>query len=203
GVEHRWVPSTAFCLPDGMQERIGEKEVGLLMLMLDGTRHRFVVARPEGLRRNNILDHPELYPGGAELRGELGTSAVLGVGPRSGTVTGGLGRVEPVALDRAPDDALGGAFPLSRTAATRRKQKNSIDRKAASKRLSAPGAARGRTVVARPLEVCRGAARAKGGGFLSPRREMAAPPGGPSVQLAARRGAAPRPSRGELRTGRG
>jgi len=77
GVEHRWVPSTAFCLPDGMQERIGEKEVGLLMLMLDGTRHRFVVARPEGLRRNNILDHPELYPGVAELRAALGTSAVL------------------------------------------------------------------------------------------------------------------------------
>jgi hypothetical protein len=77
GVEHRWAPSTAFCLPDGMQERIGEKEVGLLMLMLDGTDHRFAMARPEGLRRNNILDHAELYPGLAELRAALGSSAVL------------------------------------------------------------------------------------------------------------------------------
>jgi 3',5'-cyclic AMP phosphodiesterase CpdA len=77
GVEHRWAPSTAFCLPGAMQERIGEKEVGLLMLMLDGTDHRFVVARPEGLRRNNILDHPELYPGVAELRAALGESARL------------------------------------------------------------------------------------------------------------------------------
>jgi 3',5'-cyclic AMP phosphodiesterase CpdA len=77
GVEHRWAPSTAFCLPDGMQERIGEKEVGLLMLMLDGTDHRFVVARPAGLRRNNILDHPELYPGIAELRAALVVSALL------------------------------------------------------------------------------------------------------------------------------
>jgi hypothetical protein len=72
GVEHRWAPSTAFCLPDGMQERIGEKEVGLLMLMLDGTDHRFATGRPDGLRRNNILDHPQLYPGLAELRVALG-----------------------------------------------------------------------------------------------------------------------------------
>jgi hypothetical protein len=77
GVEHRWAPSTAFCLPDGMQERIGEKEVGLLMLMLGGSDHGFAVARPEGLRRNNILDHPELYPGIAELRAALGPSARL------------------------------------------------------------------------------------------------------------------------------
>ena len=77
GVEHRWAPSTAFCLPDGMQERIGEKKVGLLMLMLDGTDHRFAMARPEGLRRNNILDLPELHPGLAELRATLGSSAVL------------------------------------------------------------------------------------------------------------------------------
>jgi hypothetical protein len=60
-----------------MQERIGEKEVGLLMLMLNGTDYRFAVARPEGLRRNDILDHPELYPGVAELRAALGPSARL------------------------------------------------------------------------------------------------------------------------------
>jgi hypothetical protein len=37
GVEHRWAPSTAFCLPDGMQERIGDKEVGVLTLTLSET----------------------------------------------------------------------------------------------------------------------------------------------------------------------
>jgi len=77
GVEHRWAPSTAFCLPDGMQERIGEKEVGILALLLDGTTHRFAVVRPEGLRRHNILHHPQLYPGIAALRARLGAAGVF------------------------------------------------------------------------------------------------------------------------------
>jgi hypothetical protein len=77
GVEHRWVPSTAFCLPDGMQERIGDKEVGILTLLLSESTHRFAAIRPEGLRRQNILDHPQLYPGLAALRARLGAAAVL------------------------------------------------------------------------------------------------------------------------------
>jgi hypothetical protein len=68
GVEHRWAPSTAFCLPDGMQERIGEKEVGILTLALAGNTHLFTAIRPEGLIRHNILDHPQLYPGITALR---------------------------------------------------------------------------------------------------------------------------------------
>src|SRR5262249_22758311 len=67
-VEHRWTPSTAFCLPDGMQGRIGDKEVGVLTLTLSGNNHDFAMIRPEGLRRHNILDHPQLYPGIAALR---------------------------------------------------------------------------------------------------------------------------------------
>lgn len=77
GVEHRWAPSTAFCLPDAMQERIGEKQVGVIVLSLDGGWHRFATFRPEGLRRHNLLDHPALYPGIAALRARLGEAAAL------------------------------------------------------------------------------------------------------------------------------
>jgi hypothetical protein len=77
GVEHRWAPSTAFCLPDGMQERIGDKVVGVLTLTLSGNNHRFAVIRPQGLVRHNILDHPQLYPGIAVLRARLGAAAAL------------------------------------------------------------------------------------------------------------------------------
>lgn len=51
GVEHVWAPSTAYCFPDTMQERIGEKEkmVGALMLELSATAHRFALVRPPGL----------------------------------------------------------------------------------------------------------------------------------------------------------
>jgi len=77
GVEHRWAPSTAFCLPDGMQERIGDKEVGILTLTLSGNNHCFAMTRPEGLLRHNILDHPQLYPGITTLRVRLGVEAAL------------------------------------------------------------------------------------------------------------------------------
>src|SRR5262245_25510736 len=46
GVEHVWAPSTAFCLLDGMQERIGEKTVGALMLELSDVGHRIELVRP-------------------------------------------------------------------------------------------------------------------------------------------------------------
>src|SRR6266498_3003277 len=59
-------------LPDGMQERIGDKEVGVLTLTLSGNNHRFAMIRPVGLRRHNILDHTQLYPGIAALRARLG-----------------------------------------------------------------------------------------------------------------------------------
>lgn len=62
GIVHAWVPSTAYCFPDAMQERIGEKTVGALMLELEGHGHRFTLVTPAGLARHDILDHPEVYP---------------------------------------------------------------------------------------------------------------------------------------------
>src|SRR5262249_15035754 len=62
GIVHAWVPSTAYCFPDAMQERIGEKTVGALMLELEGHGHRFTLVTPAGLARHDILEHPEVYP---------------------------------------------------------------------------------------------------------------------------------------------
>jgi hypothetical protein len=60
-----------------MQERIGEKEVGIVRLELSEDGHRFETIRPQGLIRHNLLDHPSLYPGLAELRARLGEGALL------------------------------------------------------------------------------------------------------------------------------
>ncbi len=60
-----------------MQEQIGEKEVGILTLALSGNTHLFAAIRPESLVRNNILDHPQLYPGITALRTRLGVGAAL------------------------------------------------------------------------------------------------------------------------------
>ena len=62
GVEHIWVPSTAYCIPDAMQERIGEKTVGIAVLELTDRGHSFEFATPPGLVRHNLLDHPGVYP---------------------------------------------------------------------------------------------------------------------------------------------
>src|SRR5262249_57641329 len=39
--EHIWAPSTAYCIPDTLQERIGNKIVGFLALTLRDTDYRF------------------------------------------------------------------------------------------------------------------------------------------------------------------
>ena len=77
GVEHVWAPSTAYCMPDGMQERIGEKIVGVLTLDLIDSGHRFETVTPEGLVRHNVLDHPETYAKLAEIKVRLGAKAAL------------------------------------------------------------------------------------------------------------------------------
>lgn len=77
GVEHVWAPSTAFCLPDAMQERIGDKTVGVLTLDLSDTGYRVEIVAPEGLVRHNILDHPEAYPELGAIKVRLGAGAVL------------------------------------------------------------------------------------------------------------------------------
>ncbi|MCW0232192.1 MAG: metallophosphoesterase [Ferrovibrio sp.] len=76
GIRHVWVPSTAFCLPDGMQERIGEKITGLAILDLTADSYRFHIVNPDGMVRHNLLDHP-VYPGVTELREKLGKAARL------------------------------------------------------------------------------------------------------------------------------
>ena len=61
GVEHVWAPSTAYCIPDARQERIGEKIVGLLTLDLTEADHRFELVTPEGVVQHSIADYPEVY----------------------------------------------------------------------------------------------------------------------------------------------
>jgi hypothetical protein len=61
GVRHVWVPSTAYYLPDEIQDRIGEKVTGLGVLELEPARLQFHLVCPEGVVRNSILDHP-VYP---------------------------------------------------------------------------------------------------------------------------------------------
>ena len=45
-----------------MQERIGQKIVGLMALELTDAGHRFELVTPEGLVQRSIADHPEVYP---------------------------------------------------------------------------------------------------------------------------------------------
>ena len=56
-----WAPSTAYCIPDARQERIGEKIVGLLTLDLTESDHRFELVTPAGMVQRSIADYPEVY----------------------------------------------------------------------------------------------------------------------------------------------
>lgn len=73
-VEHIWIPSTSFCIPDAFQEPIGAKIVGVGVLDLDSDRrtYRFEFVCPAGVTRHNLFDHPEVYPVVAEMRARLG-----------------------------------------------------------------------------------------------------------------------------------
>lgn len=77
GVEHRWLPSTAFCIPDAMQERIGKKRVGVALLQLDARQHRFEPCTPPGMQRHNLLDFDAAYPPLAAIRQRLGAAGAL------------------------------------------------------------------------------------------------------------------------------
>lgn len=70
GIRHVWVPSTAFFLPDEMQDRIGEKITGLALLDLAEGRARVTLVCPDGVERHNALDHP-VYPKLVEARERL------------------------------------------------------------------------------------------------------------------------------------
>jgi 3',5'-cyclic AMP phosphodiesterase CpdA len=58
GIRHIWLPSTAFFLPDSMQERVGEKIMGVGVLELSRGNCRFDLVCPDGLSRNNLVEQP-------------------------------------------------------------------------------------------------------------------------------------------------
>lgn len=74
GTRHVWLPSTAFFLPDELQERLGEKVTGLGVIDLAGDRARVHLVCPDGVTRHSALDHP-VYPKHVEARARLGTAA--------------------------------------------------------------------------------------------------------------------------------
>lgn len=61
GVEHAWAPSTAFLLPDLIQERIGDKVLGMLTLELNDSDHQFDLVTPP-LTAHSLLSFADVYP---------------------------------------------------------------------------------------------------------------------------------------------
>lgn len=69
-VRHVWLPSTAFFLPEELQDRIGEKITGLAVIELAPEHASVHVVCPDGVARHDVLDHP-VYPKIAEARDRL------------------------------------------------------------------------------------------------------------------------------------
>jgi hypothetical protein len=67
GVEHIWVPSTAYTLSDIRQERIGDKVVGIMLLELNGDRHCFTHIVPAGMQGYDLKQFAHIYPAIAHL----------------------------------------------------------------------------------------------------------------------------------------
>ena len=61
-VEHVWLPSTAFTIPDALQEAVGRKLVGAASLELSEQSAKIEFVRPDGLRDLRPSDHPHVYP---------------------------------------------------------------------------------------------------------------------------------------------
>lgn len=62
GTDHVWVPSAAFVIPDSLQDRIGDKLVGVMMLEIEGDKHKFTHVVPAGMAANSLLDYGHIYP---------------------------------------------------------------------------------------------------------------------------------------------
>ncbi|MDB5968975.1 MAG: hypothetical protein JWQ90_1425 [Hydrocarboniphaga sp.] len=77
GIEHRWVPSTAFVIPDAMQEHIGDKRVGVTSLQLSDSAHRFGIIEPPGLIAHSLLDLESVYPEVAAVKRRLADDGLL------------------------------------------------------------------------------------------------------------------------------
>ena len=59
---HVWAPSTSFCIPDAMQEGIGEKIVGLTLLELGDGDAAVCFPQPPGMIRHNLVEYEAVYP---------------------------------------------------------------------------------------------------------------------------------------------
>ena len=68
----RRITSCTVFFSDAMQERVGTKTVGTMLLELTPDSHFFSAEVPAGLRQLDLLDHPEAYPQVAALRTRLG-----------------------------------------------------------------------------------------------------------------------------------
>jgi 3',5'-cyclic AMP phosphodiesterase CpdA len=62
GAAHVWMPSTSFCIPDVLQEKLGEKIVGVAALELSGERASLHYSTPPGMIRHNLMELGSLYP---------------------------------------------------------------------------------------------------------------------------------------------
>lgn len=62
GVEHIWAPSVAFVMPDDMQERIGEKQTGYVIVSFAHAQHAVRFVSPPGLENHSLPDFPDVYP---------------------------------------------------------------------------------------------------------------------------------------------
>lgn len=67
-VTRLWAPSTAFLIPDTIQETIGRKVCGVTILELQDCNVGVRFETPPGLRDYDLLDHPEVYPQVAGMR---------------------------------------------------------------------------------------------------------------------------------------
>lgn len=68
GVEVIWAPSAAYRIPDILQEPIGAKVVGAMLLELRDDGFEIVFATPPGVVQHDLGDHLDLYP---ELRAAI------------------------------------------------------------------------------------------------------------------------------------
>lgn len=62
GVEHAWIGSTAFVIPERWQETIGRKETGVALLTLDDDTYVLEDVKPTRMRDLNLSDYPDVYP---------------------------------------------------------------------------------------------------------------------------------------------
>lgn len=76
-VRHVWLPSTSFCVPEALQQRVGDKRVGVMLLHLDPGHYALTPLTPAGMQRHNLLDFPQVYPQLQGLKQRHGPAAEL------------------------------------------------------------------------------------------------------------------------------